>query len=280
MPPKEQLADEQIADLTKWIAEGAAWPAVEDADRVGKPNADYEKLRKEHWAWQPLRDAASSRPCDDAAWPRDDIDSFCWRRSKPSRLKPVGDADRLTLIRRVTFDLTGLPPTLDEIDAFLADAATGRVRAASSIGCWRRPHSANAGAGTGSTWPAMANRPARRATFPIPTPGAIAIMSSTRSMHDKPYDQFIREQIAGDLLPAALAAERDEQLVATGFLALGVKDVNQRFKVRFMMDNIDEQIDTVSRVGAGAHRELRPLPRSQVRSDPDDRLLRAGRHFS
>src|SRR5204862_4624245 len=64
---------------------------------------------------------------------------------------------------------------------------------------------------------------------------------------DKPYDRFIREQIAGDLLPSDSDAQREEQLVATGFLALGVKDVNQRFKVRFVMDNIDEQIDTVSR---------------------------------
>ena len=76
-------------------------------------------------------------------------------------------------------------------------------------------------------------------------------MSSTRSIDDKPYDQFVREQIAGDLLPAGSEPERDEQLVATGFLALGVKDVNQRFKVRFIMDNVDEQIDAVSRAVLG-----------------------------
>ena len=64
---------------------------------------------------------------------------------------------------------------------------------------------------------------------------------------DVPYDRFLQEQIAGDLLPAETPAERDRLLTATGFLALGVKDVNQRFKVRFLMDNVDEQIDTVSR---------------------------------
>src|SRR5207237_3067076 len=68
---------------------------------------------------------------------------------------------------------------------------------------------------------------------------------------DKPYHQFLREQIAGDLLPANSAREKAEQLVATGFLALGVKDVNQRFKVRYIMDNVDEQIDTVSRAVLG-----------------------------
>jgi hypothetical protein len=65
--------------------------------------------------------------------------------------------------------------------------------------------------------------------------------------HDKPYDQFLREQIAGDLLPSRTDAEKAEHLIATGFLALGVKDVNQRFTVRFIMDNVDEQIDAVSR---------------------------------
>src|SRR5262249_25633574 len=64
---------------------------------------------------------------------------------------------------------------------------------------------------------------------------------------DVPFDRFVQEQIAGDLLTASSSAERDRQLTATGLLALGVKDVNQRFKVRFVMDNVDEQIDTVTR---------------------------------
>ncbi|MCA9108270.1 MAG: DUF1549 domain-containing protein, partial [Planctomycetales bacterium] len=68
---------------------------------------------------------------------------------------------------------------------------------------------------------------------------------------DKPYDQFVREQIAGDLLPADTPEQHDEQMIATGFLVLGVRDVNQRFKVRFIMDNIDEQIDTLSRAFLG-----------------------------
>ena len=96
--------------------------------------------------------------------------------------------------------------------------------------------------------------------------------------NDKPYNQFIREQIAGDLLPANSPGEKAEQLIATGFLALGVKDVNQRFKVRFTMDNIDEQIDTVSRSILALTASC-SLPRSQVRSDSDRGLLRAGRHL-
>ena len=76
---------------------------------------------------------------------------------------------------------------------------------------------------------------------------------------DVPFDRFIQEQIAGDLLPADSSVERDRLLIATGFLALGGKDVNQRFKERFLMDNVDEQIDTVP-VGSRPHRQLRALP--------------------
>ncbi len=180
----------------------------------------------------------------------------------------------------MTFDLTGLPPTLAEIDAFLADQLrdarsrrlVDRLLASPAFGeRWGRHwlDVARYGESTGS---------ARNLPYPHAWRYRDYVIDAFNS--DKPYDQFIREQIAGDLLPAQTRRRSaTEQLIATGFLALGVKDVNQRFKVRFVMDNIDEQIDTVSAGGAGADGELRPLPRSQVRPDPDRRLLRPGRHL-
>ena len=107
----------------------------------------------------------------------------------------------MTLIRRVTFDLTGLPPTPEEIDAFVADESPDAFERW-SIGCSPRPRSASAGAGTGSTWPATASRPARRATFRYPHAWRYRDYVIDAFNADKPYDQFIREQIAGDLLPA------------------------------------------------------------------------------
>src|SRR5262249_2939767 len=122
MPPKKQLSEEQIADLTKWIADGAAWPPVRVPASVGKPNPEYDRLRKEHWAWQPL---AETKPpaVKDPAWVRDYIDRFILAKLEARGLKPVGDADRVSLIRRVSFDLIGLPPTPDEVQAFLADTS-------------------------------------------------------------------------------------------------------------------------------------------------------------
>jgi cytochrome c553 len=245
MPPNVRLSPEQIADLTRWIKDGAAWPEVRPPRGFGKYSAKYEKLRKEHWAWQPLREAKTP-PVIDASWPRTSVDRFVLAGLERARLRPVSDADRTTLIRRVTFDLTGLPPTPAEIDAFLNDRSTDayeklvdRLLASPGFGeQWGRHwlDVARYGESTGS---------ARNVPYPQSWRYRDYVIEAFNS--DKPYDRFLTEQIAGDLLPAASPQQRDEQRIATGFLALGVKDVNQRFKVRFVMDNIDEQIDTVSR---------------------------------
>jgi len=248
MPPGKKLSDEEIADLTKWIADGAAWPVPVLPASFGKVPAEYERLRQEHWAWQPLRETPVS--ATDSSWPRDDIDRFILAKLTEKNLTPVGDASRLSLIRRVTFDLTGLPPTLAEVEAFLADASpkafeqvVDRLLASPAFGeRWGRHwlDVARYGESTGS---------ARN----LPTPHAWRYRDYVIDAvtNDKPFNQFVREQIAGDLLPANSPAEKAEQLIATGFLALGVKDVNQRFKVRYIMDNVDEQIDTVSRAILG-----------------------------
>jgi hypothetical protein len=245
MPPKKQLSAEQIADLTKWIKEGAAWPEVGVPVDFGKKNEKYEKLRKEHWAWQPLGTAAAPQ-VSDSGWARDDIDRFILSKLESQNLKPVGDADKIALIRRVTFDLTGLPPTLEEIDAFVADSSpeafpkiVDRLLTTTAFGeRWGRHwlDVARYGESTGS---------ARNLPYPQAWRYRDYVVDAFN--RDKPFDKFIREQVAGDLLPSESQDQRDEQLTATGFLALGVKDVNQRFKVRYIMDNVDEQIDAVTR---------------------------------
>ena len=251
MPPKKELSESQIADLTRWIKDGAAWPKPRVPASITRPNPEYAKHRKEHWAWQPLK-TPSVPGVHDKAWARDDIDRFVLAGLESKGLKPVGDADALTLIRRVTFDLTGLPPTPAQVDDFVTawDAAgakrgevleklVDRLLASPQFGeRWGRHwlDVARYGESTGS---------ARNLPYPHAWRYRDYVIDAFNK--DTPFDQFIREQIAGDLLPFKNQTQRDEQLTATGFLALGVRDVNQRFKVRFVMDNIDEQIDAVTR---------------------------------
>ncbi|MGE3804496.1 MAG: PSD1 and planctomycete cytochrome C domain-containing protein [Gemmataceae bacterium] len=245
MPPKTQLSATEIADLERWVKEGAAWPAEQVPVTIGQPNPRYDKLRKEHWAWQPLK-PASAPQVQDKAWPRDDIDRFVLAALESKGLAPVADADRATLLRRVTFDLTGLPPTPAEIDAFSNDTSPEAFEKVVD----RLLASPAYGERLGRRWLDLARYAestgsGRNVPYPHAWRYRDYVIDAFNA--DKPYDRFVQEQIAGDLLPASSRQERDQLLIATGFLALGVKDVNQRFKVRFIMDNIDEQIDTLSR---------------------------------
>ncbi|RYD49288.1 MAG: DUF1549 domain-containing protein, partial [Verrucomicrobiaceae bacterium] len=244
--PKESdaLTATQIDDLTTWIRDGAVWPAEKVPD-YSKEKTKYAGLRKSHWAWQPL-----TKPpvpvVEDKGWARSDVDRFILAKLGEHKLTPVEDATPEVLIRRITFDLTGLPPSPDEIAAFTSDPSeenyrktVDRLLASPAFGeRWGRHwlDIARYGESTG---------PSRNIPYPHAWKYRDYVLDAVT--RDIPFDRFIQEQVAGDLLPAADDAERDRLLTATGFLALGVKDVNQRFKVRFQMDNVDEQIDTVTR---------------------------------
>ncbi|MBS0265696.1 MAG: PSD1 domain-containing protein [Planctomycetes bacterium] len=245
MPPNKKLTDAEIADLEKWIADGAPWPEVKLPESIGSRAAEYEQLKKTHWSWQPLS-AVAIPAVQQVDWPRSDIDKFVLQKLEAANLQPVTDAKPLALIRRVTFDLTGLPPSPEEIDEFVEDEAPNaleklvdRLLASKSFGeRWGRHwlDVARFGESTGS---------ARNLPYPHAWRYRDWVIDAVNN--DKPYHQFLREQIAGDLLPANSPREKANQLIATGFLAIGVKDVNQRFKVRYIMDNVDEQIDVVTR---------------------------------
>jgi mono/diheme cytochrome c family protein len=246
MPLKgEHLTDEQIAVLSRWIQDGAAWPAVRPPASLGKATARYERLKKEHWAWQPVANSKVPTVTDDT-WSRSDIDRFVLAKLEAVGLRPVGDADKIALLRRVTFDLSGLPPTPADLDAFLNDTSpqafekvVDRLLASPAFGeRWGRHWLDLARYGESSG-------PSRNMPYPHSWKYRDYVLDAVNA--DIPFDRFLQEQIAGDLLPAPNEEEQDRLKIATGFLALGVKDVNQRFKVRFEMDNVDEQIDVVAR---------------------------------
>ncbi len=245
MPPRKKLTREEIESLSQWIKEGAAWPDEKSQSVATGKNPNYASLRASHWAWQPLVDPAIPA-VRDTTWPRGDIDRFVLAKLEEHSLEPVGDAGRRDLIRRLTFDLTGLPPGPDEIDEFVSDQSPGALERAVD----RLLGSPAYGEHWGRYWLDIARygeSTGSSRNLPFPHAWRYRDYVVCAFNRDVPYDQFVREQIAGNLLPARDQAERDRLLIATGFLAIGVKDVNQRFKVRFIMDNVDEQIDAVGR---------------------------------
>jgi mono/diheme cytochrome c family protein len=239
----EPLTDEQIAILRKWVVDGAVWPAVDV--KLVRDRPEYEELRTKHWAWQP-RVRPVVPMVQDTAWAHDDLDRFVLARLESAQLAPVADADPVALLRRVTYDLTGLPPTLEEMESFLADRSPGAYERVVD----RLLKSPQFGEQWGRHWLDVARYgestgPSRNIPYPFAWRYRDYVIESLNQ--DVPYDRFLREQIAGDLLSFENSEQQIRQLIATGFLALGVKDVNQRFQVRFLMDNVDEQIDVVTR---------------------------------
>ena len=243
----EPLPGEEIATLETWIRNGAAWP--DETEKLPQTPArllaSYQKLKTRHWSWQPLTDPPVPAVAN-ASWPVTDIDRFILAKLEEKGLAPVKDADAVTLIRRLRYDLTGLPPSPAESKAFQANHS---ARAYSEL-VDRLLASAQFGERWGRHWLDVAryaesSGPSRNMPYPNAWRYRDYVIDAVN--RDIPYDRFIQEQIAGDLLPAATPSERDRLLIATGFLALGPKDVNQRFKARFKMDNVDDQIDTVTR---------------------------------
>lgn len=247
MPPKAKLPAAEIVILEQWVARGAPDPR-EAAAVAAKPGIDIEAGRQ-HWAYQPVRDSAPPA-VRDAAWPLNDVDAFLLAKLEAEGIAPVAEADPHTWLRRVTFDLTGLPPTEEEIAAFLADrSARAHERVVDRLLASR----------------AYAERWARHwldlvgYAEQIGTEGKIFAEHAWRyrdylveSYHaDKPYDRFVREQVAGDLLPASSPEQRREQLIATGFIVLGDVDINAIDKLKMEHDFIDGQVNKVGAVFLG-----------------------------
>lgn len=242
MPPTGKLSDEQIADFAAWIEMGAPDPRTGTAG--AKKKLDLAAARQ-FWAYQPPK-KTTPPTVRNTAWPATEVDRFVLAALEQQGLAPVADADKLTWLRRVTFDLTGLPPTLAEMDAYVADtspdadaAVVDRLLASPQFGeRWGRHwlDVARYGESTGKERNIPYTHAWRYRDWVIDSVNA-----------DKPYPQFIEEQIAGDLLPAADSQRRNAQLIATGFLALGTRSLNERNAEQYLMDTVDDQIDVVTR---------------------------------
>jgi len=241
MPKDDDLTERQIAVLVRWVEMGAPFPA---ATRAAKRNRDPN-----HWAFQP----PAERPVpsvSNSKWPQSALDHFILAKLEAAGLSPTMRADKRTLIRRVTFDLTGLPPTPDEIDTFLADEAPDAFARIVD----RLLESPRYGERWGRHWLDVA-RYADSNGFDE----NIAHGNAWRYRdyvvaafnRDKPFDQFVSEQLAGDLMPFNGETQRHEQLIATGFLSIGPKVLAETDEAKMRMDIIDEQLDTTGRAFLG-----------------------------
>lgn len=203
------------------------------------------------WSFQRL--ARPALPTvKNTAWPRDELDRFVLAGLEAAQLQPLGDAPRVKLIRRVTFDLTGLPPTWEQVESFVNDPADDDAALARVVDAllksprfgerWARHwlDVVRYADTVGRTWNAPFTYAWRYRDWVIDSFNA-----------DKPYSRFVAEQIAGDLLPATSVAQRREQITGTGLLALGAMDLSEGDPERFVLDQVDDQIDVTTRAFLG-----------------------------
>jgi mono/diheme cytochrome c family protein len=248
MPPKEKLSEQQIADFTRWVKMGAPDPRTGQTASLIRREINIEESRK-FWAYRPPV-AAPLPVVEQREWPVDPIDRFILARIESAKLAPVGDADRTMLVRRIFFDLVGLPPTPEQVDSFLNDNSAKALESLVD----RLLASPHFGERWGRHWLDVARFAEstgmeRNYTFPQAWRYRDYVIDAFN--RDLPFDRFITEQIAGDLLPAKTPADRNRLIIATGFLALGPKSLNERNKEIFRMNIVDEQIDITTRAVLG-----------------------------
>jgi len=251
MPPQGKLASQEIADFTSWVNAGAPWPKASAAAAHRVPGSyPFTEEQKRFWAFQPVRDYPPPQ-VSDASWVKSSIDRFILAKLEGKGLKPAPAADKRTLIRRATFDLTGLPPTPKEIDDFLADTSPDAFARVVD----RLLRSPRYGERWGRHWLDVARyADSTGADEDIRYPYAYRYRDYVIDAfnRDLPYDRFIKEQLAGDLLPADKPGEVNVRgIVATGFLAVGLKLLAEQDKPKMVYDMVDEQLDTTSRAFMG-----------------------------
>ncbi len=246
MPPTAKLPEAEIDNLVRWVSEGAIWPEAASTATSPQPEG--------YWAFQPVK-KPSPPSVQNSGWPRSDIDRFILAKLEEKGLHPVRDADKYALLRRVTLDLTGLLPTPAEIDAFGKDSSpdafakvVDRLLASPSYGDrWGR-HWLDV------TYYADTTGVGRR--IPLPEAWRYRDYVIQSFNEDKPYDQFVREQIGNNKIMRKQSGAKDGQVneltaAATGFLVLGPWSWGAYDRAQTRLDAADLQVDMVGRTFLG-----------------------------
>lgn len=253
MPPDGRLPDNILRDFEQWIADGAVDPREDEPKHAApEPQEIDTAQRKGFWSFQPLQPRATP-VVENQLWPFTKVDRFILAKLEQQGLEPVADATDEQLVRRLYFDLIGLPPSVRQQDDFLRAARVDRGLALERLvsTLLESPHF---GEHWGRHWLDVAryadsNGNDFNATFHNAWRYRNYVIDAFNE--DKAFNQFVKEQIAGDLLRYESDQERTEQLIATGFLMLGAKMLSERDKAKLTMDVVDEQIDTVGKAFMG-----------------------------
>jgi hypothetical protein len=249
MPPEEPLPEAVINDVKEWIRRGA--PDPRQPKKLVRQRDGSTIVRDEVlWSLQP-KQIPPVPEVQNVEWCRDPLDRFVLARIEAANLQPTSNAEPAKLVRRLYFDLLGLPPTKKEVDQFIADHQRRGVVAVSAL-VDHLLASPQFGERWGRFWLDVARYGesngndglGRNPTFPHAWRYRDYVIAAFNA--DMPYDRFLTEQIAGDLLPSDSPAAQDRQRVATGFLALGSKPA-KAMNANFEMDVVADQIDVIGR---------------------------------
>lgn len=249
MPPKYRLPEDVVADLAEWVRRDAPWPDEEAPDEAGvRESFNLEERRDSHWCWQPVADPKP--PAVKATgWPLSDLDHFVLARLEEQELVPAGDADRATWIRRVSYDLRGIPPTWEEVEAFVQD----QHEKAHETVVDRYLASPDYGIKWGRHWLDLmryAESYGHEFDYNIPHAWKYRDYVVRAFQEDVPHDQMIREAVAGDLLEAPRmnpSSKTNESVTGTGFWWLGEATHGPTDVRGDEADRIDNQLDVLSK---------------------------------
>lgn len=245
MPPKKQLPADIVDDFKTWINMGAPDPRVTEEVYV-KSEIDIEEGKK-FWSFQSPQ-IKPAPTASNAAWTKSEIDRYILAALDDKAMTPAPDASPETLVRRLFFDLIGLPPSPASQKKFLEHWQADPNQAVESI-VSKLLASPQFGESWGRHWldvARYAESTGKETNMAFPHAWRYRDFVIDSFNADKPYDRFLSQQIAGDLLPIKTDEAWQENLIATGFLAMGTKGLNQDNSRQFQMDVVDEQIDTMT----------------------------------
>src|SRR5947208_394659 len=248
-PPKEgKLSDEQIADFVSWVKMGAPYPGTEESE-IRNPKSEIELW----WSFQSIKNPTVPS-VKNRAWVKSPVDNFILAKLEGNGLTPAPPTDKRTLIRRATFDLIGLPPTPREVEAFLSDNSPDAFAKVVD----RLLASPHYGERWGRHWLDVVRYTdsfdARGIGGEADVPEAYRYRDWVVNAfnHDLPYDQFIIQQIAGDILATSGPEGFDaDKLIATGVMAIGEWGTGDADKEKMLTDIVDDQIDVTGRAFLG-----------------------------